>query len=251
MASSHKRPASEVRDVEQLARQVKVLEDEYEDTLGEYMELRQEYGVPDQWTDDMLLEQGKQRYPQPDLHRELGRAQEQARQVTARRAQLNARLSEYSMRELLETATRAEWGGHVHAFTDAIDARLDEIEAYVEEARDSMRVHHGQLVSEMYDREFSFEWALRQLDEFLQYMTPRTEQRMGFIRHRHRGIMPVRDQLQQLARVREQYERMRATAFMMATHPRLGSESQPGDLEAEILREQILGRVYPSSFGKT
>jgi hypothetical protein len=155
------------------------------------------------------------------------------------------------MRELLETATRAEWGGNVHAFTDAVNTRLDEIQAYVEEVRDSMRVHHGQLVSEMYDREFSFAWALQQLDEFLQYMTPRIEQRMGFIRYRHRGITTLRDQVQQLVRVREQYERMRATAFMMATHPRLGSESQAGDLEEEILREQIWAKVYPSSFDKT
>jgi hypothetical protein len=216
------------------------------------MELRRRYRVPEDWTDEMLLQtQGKKQFPYPPLYGLLERAQVQHRHATAARVQLDARLSAYSMRELLELALRAEWGGNVRVFTGAVSTRLDEIKQYIEECRDSMHVHGGMLGQEMYERAFSMEWARQQLDEFLGFMTPRVAQRMGYVRHTHREIVLARDQLRQLAHAREHYENARATAFMMATHPRLGAESQAGDMESDLLRRQILGSVYPAAFGGT
>ena len=90
---------------------------------------------------------------------------------------------------------------------------------------------------------FDVEAACRSLDEWLADVERHYEVR--FADYALWQVQRARNEIEPLRRAIEAFENERAVAFMMAAHPRLGSESQAGTVEEErLLRDMVALGVH-------
>ena len=163
------------------------------------------------------------------------------------RALVDARIARHSVRDLLRFAAIAPSLSGARLYLRVVDERLDAIMGVL--SRCAREQRRGTLAETMYANElrnFDFASALQWLDQWLEIMTPHVVDKIGFLRYAPWDVRSMREQLRELEFLKdEQEQNLRATAFMMAAHPRLGSESLVATVEEErLLRDMVALGVH-------